>query len=55
MWEEKDAPERGEAGDNFYWHQQWVLVMARASRPDFHSDKAPELELLTSDVDMVCG
>lgn len=55
--EERDAqaPERGEAGDHFYWHQQWVAVMARASRPDYFRDEAPQLELLTSDDDMLRG
>ena len=48
------APERGEAGDHFYWHRQWVLVMSRAARPDFYRDEAPELDLLTSDENMVC-
>ena len=52
---EAPAPERGEAGDHFYWHQQWVAVMARASRPDYFYDEAPQLELLTSDDDMLRG
>ena len=49
------APERGEAGDNFYWHQQWVAVMSRASRPNFYQaeDAAPQMDLLTSDAQMV--
>lgn len=49
------APERGEAGDNFYWHQHWVAVMSRASRPNFYQaeDEAPQMDLLTSDAQMV--
>jgi hypothetical protein len=49
------APERGEAGDNFYWHQHWVAVMSRASRPNFYQaeDEVPQMDLLTSDAQMV--
>lgn len=52
-----EAPERGEAGDNFYWHQHWVAVMARASRPTLWGaeDEAPQMDLLAADADMVRG
>ena len=50
-----EGPERGEAGDNFYWHQHWVAVMARASRPTFWEaeDEEPHMDLLAADADMV--
>ena len=43
------APERGEAGDNYYWHKQWTAVMSRSSRPD----PAPLLELVANDLPSV--
>ena len=51
----KDAPDKGEAGENFYWHQQWVVKMAQSARAPYsgQGEEAPALELMTQDEDML--
>ena len=51
----KDAPDKGEAGEHFYWHQQWVVKMAQSARAPYsgEGEEAPALELMTQDEDML--